>query len=542
MSATAVAFVAFFTLILVILLKQSNPKWVNRLLGGEPRSPESPPRSPIEPHDLLDELPTGILVLSPEFRVDYVNQAFSDEVGISKDNIEGELLETVFSDAEGLKQALSQDTAEQDNKPHNASLTYSDRSGQKDKLQLTISRSDTGEDTSYICVVPTFTNLVGAEDQIRQSERIRTLGEMISGLAHEINNPLTGVIGFVNLLQEDERTEPVSNELEIIEENASRCKDIIDNLLNFVRPGKSGVEDLDLNEILSTSVKLIRRNLDIASIDIETQYDPELPTVPANRTQIEEVFINLLTNAEQELKENVEEGPRKIRVISKPIEDETVLIRIEDSGSGIPESRREKVFDAFHTTKSDSEGTGLGLSISQGIINELGGEITIGESEWGGAQFNIKLPTTETGKSLETQTSQASDHNELPEGYEEILVVEDEESIRDLFQKFADKLGLEGRFKGTPLDAIDELEHGQFSDPDLIVLDLVYPGQLKGQDLVIWLKENRSDLLENLIFITGNPHDDQLENIREETDAPLVTKPLSMDDFLHAVNEISRDH
>lgn len=539
MESIGVAILAFFAIILVVSLKFTMPETIHRWLGLEPKSPEAPRLDTIDSDWLLSELPTGLLVLDDQFNVQFVNDAFLREISISREQMESEPLDSVFSGAEALRKALSKKAPNEED-PHNASLTYSNETGQKEKLKLTVTREERNGTVSYVCLLPTFTNLVGARDQIRQSERIRTLGEMISGLAHEINNPLTGVIGFVNLLLEDKQAEPVKSELEIIEENATRCKDIIDNLLNFVRPGDSKAEDLDLNEILQTSVKLIRRNLDISSIEIATDCDPELPTIHANQTQLEEVFINLLSNAEQELK-NKDEGERVIKVTTKPIDDQQILIRIEDSGYGIPESQRDQIFEPFHTTKGDSDGTGLGLPITQGIITGLGGEITVHDSEeLGGAQFDIRLPVSEREDSLETKTSREQTNNQLPPDYQSILVVEDEKNIRDLFQQFIQRWGVEGHFEESPLQAIDDLTQGTISDPDLIVLDLVFPGQLEGRDLVLWLQEHRPELLNRLIYITGNPHDEQIEFLESETDAPLVTKPMDKSDFLEAVQTVEQ--
>ncbi|MFB6356649.1 MAG: ATP-binding protein [bacterium] len=366
---------------------------------------------------------------------------------------------------------------------------------------------------------------------------------MISGLAHEINNPLTGVIGFANLLMEDGRAKPVQNELEIIQKNASRCKDIIDNLLDFVRPGKAEIEEIDVNELVQTSTKLIRRNLDIEGIEIQTTCDPELPTIQANRTQLEEVLINLLTNAEQELKE-IEQSSRLIRVTTKPRDDDEIIIRIEDNGEGIPEEEREQIFEPFFTTKEDTSGTGLGLSISMGIINELGGTIEAGDSEeLGGAQFDVKLPVRMEEDSLESKPGPDRRAESLPENLDRILVVDDEESIRELFEQFLDKHHLNGTFSKNPLEAIDHLElTAREAEPDIIVLDLVYPGQLEGRDLVRWIKENKPHLLDRIILITGNPHDHQLEYLQEHTDAPLLTKPLDMEELLNQMARVSRRH
>lgn len=531
MSSSWILFLALGLFLAMLLLKFSFPRHVNYFLSGEKRSPESSMLQ-FSYGDILDYLPTGLFVLNTEHQICYANSMFSRKIDRETDEILGKSLAELFDVCEEVTQTLSRFSEDAPDDQKSARLTYSDVNGEKQTLRLSISTFETKNKRFYLCLVPSYKNLVDTREQIRQSERIRALGEMISGLAHEINNPLTGVIGFANLLQEDERSKPIQNELNIIQENARRCKDIIDNLLDFVRPGNAKDEEIDINQLLETSIKLIKRNLDISNIEIEEHLDPELPPVRANRTQIEEIFVNLLNNAEQELKQ-ADPVSKLIRVSSRPMKDGKVAIRIEDSGRGVPKENWDEIFEPFYTTKSDGEGTGLGLSISRGILQDMGREIKIVESSiLRGACFEIILPSSENDSNkLETQGSPEMSRDHFVSEVETILLVDDEQSIRQLFEKIFEKQDIKGTIVSNPLEAIDWLER-RSEDPDIIILDLVYPGRLKGRDMVRWLEDNASHLLERVIFITGNPHDSQIDYLESHTDAPLLRKPLDMDEVM----------
>ena len=229
--------------------------------------------------------------------------------------------------------------------------------------------------------------------QLVQSEKMAAVGQLAAGVAHEINNPLTGILGFTEiLLQSENLTAGQRDDLENVLHQSKRCRKIVQNLLQFSRRKKLQKEAITLDQILTPTLELTR--CDLRSVNIVLQMDiPEnLPAIYGDSSQLEQVFLNIIVNARQVLagKEN---PSLKIRAFQ---EDEKIVIRFEDNGTGISPENLSTVFDPFFTTKPVGQGTGLGLSISYGIIQQHHGTIRV-ESQVGvGASFVIELPVHES--------------------------------------------------------------------------------------------------------------------------------------------------
>lgn len=536
---TSVLLAILLTTLVVFFIKVLCPHTFNRYIGGrETSEPEMVKQPAMESQQILDALPAGLFVIDDDYTITYVNDTLIDYLGTSEEQILNRSLSHTFEISEGLKQSLEASVESPENQKINRSeVTYANPAGTKKELELVFATYAQKNHRKFICLVPTFTNIVAARDHLRKTERLKAMGEMVSGLAHEINNPLTGVVGFANLLLEEGDSSAHREELQIIHKNAQRCKDIIDNMLGFIRSGSPEAEQIDVNQLIENSIKLTRRELDIHSIQITRDLDPELPAVTANRTQIEEVLINILTNAKDELK-TIESDNRVIRVKTKPLGDSMILIQIDDNGPGIPEDKKETIFEPFFTTKTSDSGTGLGLSISQGIVDELGGDIEIEDSEFGGASFRISLPVSDASqKELEGQATEPAIESEIPDNLEKIMVVEDEESVRQLFESFCEQSSVAGKFFVNPLEAIEFLNSHEDFRPDAVFLDLVFPGKLRGRDFYEWLENFRPELVDRLILMTGNPNDEQAELARQSDTISLLSKPIDIPEIGQSLNQ-----
>lgn len=533
-------FVVLGTVLAVLLLKFFFPHAINKITAGETyRDGEPPQTAPPHAESILEVLPAGVFILDETFNITYANPAFAKELGMNRKELIETPIEDVFVVSEGLTKSLDKisNTSTSPSTHNQAQVTYRNTDGNKTKLELSFTKFDENNRQRFVCMVPSLTDLDASREQLRKTERLKDMGEMVSGLAHEINNPLTGVVGFANLLLEStDEEEPHREELQIIQENAQRCKDIIENMLGFMRSDDPESTELNVNEILGNAIKLTRRNMDIQNIEIQRNLDPELPTIEGNRTQLEEVFVNLLNNAKEELK-HYEDEDCIIRAKTQPQGNDTVKITIEDSGSGIPEEMQEEIFEPFFTTKKSEEGTGLGLSIVQGIINELGGTIDVDESVFGGAKFEIAIPTKESPKKLEGQATKRKYSDRLPDSIRNVIAIEDEKSIRQLIDRFREQADLEGKTFENPIDAIEYFNHENPDDqPDVIFLDLVFSGKLRGRDFVEWVEVHREKLLDRIIIMTGNPEDEQVQLTEEHENIILLPKPLGAPDLVRAIN------
>jgi len=231
------------------------------------------------------------------------------------------------------------------------------------------------------------------EVQLLQSGKLAAIGELAAGVAHELNNPLTAILGNSQiLLRKVDETDDTYFLLEDIYQCGRRCKNIIQNLLTFSRQDEYMFEKFSLNDAVETVLGLIGYQLRQQQIRLAVELDETLPLIEGNAQQIEQVIINLLINARDALLES--DRAEKRIIISTRHQDGFVQLTVEDNGTGIPEELHHEIFHPFFTTKRASKGTGLGLSVSHGIIESHGGKIEL-ESEVGkGSKFTIKLPVT----------------------------------------------------------------------------------------------------------------------------------------------------
>jgi two-component system NtrC family sensor kinase len=234
-------------------------------------------------------------------------------------------------------------------------------------------------------------------EQLVRSEKLAAVGELISGVAHEINNPLTGILGLSELLLRENKenlNEDTKKDLKSIYESSERIKKIVANLLRFARFEAPVRKDASINELLDTVLNIRAYEMKVKNVELKKNYQLDLPLVMADHSQLEQVFLNLITNAEYAIHAKGKAGTLTITTSlqEKQPEDQKVIIEISDTGTGIPENVITKIFNPFFTTKPAGKGTGLGLSVSYGIIKEHGGEIHVRNQAEGGAVFTIELP------------------------------------------------------------------------------------------------------------------------------------------------------
>jgi PAS domain S-box-containing protein len=227
------------------------------------------------------------------------------------------------------------------------------------------------------------------EHQIIQSERLAAMGQMIGGFAHELNNPLTSILGLSELLQEGEAPEPVRKHLGMLQQQARRAADIVQNLMYFSRPPAPGKVPLNLSELIQKTLHLHAYSLRKSNITVDFLPEPSLPLVNGDAHQLMQVFLNLALNAEQAVREVRDRGTLRIRLAANK---NSVSASFHDDGPGITPEILPNIFDPFYTTKRPGRGTGLGLSICKAILREHGGSIEATSGPGGGAVFTVTLP------------------------------------------------------------------------------------------------------------------------------------------------------
>jgi len=392
-------------------------------------------------------------------------------------------------------------------------------------LHVTVSRPS--DDEFCVHVVRDVTEERALQGQLAQAEKLAAIGEMLSGIAHELNNPLTTIIGFSELLQEAEVPEQVRADLERISRQARRSAQIVQGLLAFARQGQLQLAEVDINALLAQTVEAEQPRLAAADIAVSLELDPSLPRTLADARPLQQVFVNLLANAEQALAER--QGERRVRIRTEAA-PAAVRISIADNGPGIPHGLLQRIFDPFFTTRGVGKGTGLGLSICYGIVREHGGRIWAESQPGQGATFFVELPVRHAGATSPAPTTTPSGRGGR------VLVVEDEEMVTALLRRVLTARGYELLTASDGEEGLAVLAEARAQEhlPDLIVADLKMP-RLDGPGFYARVAHDYPALARRFLFITGDTIRLESQSFLESTGLPYLRKPFSVQELQEAV-------
>jgi signal transduction histidine kinase/ActR/RegA family two-component response regulator len=380
----------------------------------------------------------------------------------------------------------------------------------------------------------TVESLKTTQAQLVQSEKLSGIGEFVAGVAHELNNPLTTVMGFSELLSQGNADPKQQRFLEMIHKSAMRCQKIVQSLLSFSRRHAPERKLSNLNELVEAALDILRYQMRTSNIEVTTKLDPNLPPAMVDPHQLQQVFLNIINNARQAIEGFRPNGWVKISTETCGL---IANITIQDNGPGIPEENLSRVFDPFFTTKPVGTGTGLGLSLCYGIIKEHGGSVSIQSKPGNGATFVIQLPLSteaplpEKCASLEKQPVKRTQ----PEGGgKKVLVIDDEEPI---LQMVSDVLSGSGYQVDVARDGETALNRISRTNYDLALCDWKMPG-LNGQQVYERIRATNPKLSERMIFITGDVINERAQQFLSERKKACLSKPFTLTDFRAAINEV----
>jgi len=383
------------------------------------------------------------------------------------------------------------------------------------------------------------------QDTIRAS-RLAAIGELAAGVAHEVNNPLAAISGFAQLTLAESDARAFHDDLRAIVSEAQRAGSIIRNLLAFARLNVAEKKPTQLTTVVARVLELKRFQLAEANIQLNTDFEADLPAVLADENQLLQVVDNVITNARQAIQETGRPGRIDVRLRRS---ETSVELVVEDTGPGIPADQLPRMFTPFYTTKGVGEGTGLGLSIVYGIVREHGGVVTAGN--WGtpvtesgppghgGARLCIRLPMTDRAIQTEEVQVLKEDDKESATGLR-VLIVEDEAMIARLVRRHLERGGHIVVAASCAEDAVAIIEAGDTFD--VVISDIRMPG-MGGEGLFRYLREHRPDLAQRLIFTSGDIVSPDTHRFLEESGRPALPKPFNLSDLnaqLHAVLEENR--
>jgi two-component system, NtrC family, sensor kinase len=391
-------------------------------------------------------------------------------------------------------------------------------------------RMEGADDEAAVLSFEDHTEKRRLQDQLIQSEKMSAIGQLIAGIAHDLNNPLASVVGFADFLAESGDVPPALAEpLRVIRQEAERAATIVKNLLSFARRQEGERLPQSVQPLLESVLALLKNQMMALKVETTLTIEPGIPDIEMNPNQITQVFVNLLNNAAQAIASTGRAG--HITVTAKRWLD-GVAVGVADDGPGIPDELLPRVFEPFFTTKTEGEGTGLGLSICQGIVKEHGGRITLESSLGAGATFTVEL----LGGGRPARPSQP-----VPQvaggGALRVLVVDDEPHILHYMRATLESWG---HTVEVASDGTEAVERALVTPFDVIICDLRMP-RLGGREMYHNLERAHPDIARKVIFATGDTVRGDTLQFLETLGRPFLHKPFTLAELRTVLGSVAAE-
>jgi two-component system NtrC family sensor kinase len=402
--------------------------------------------------------------------------------------------------------------------------------------------NESGQVEGIIASLRDITEAKRIEQQLIQAERLAAMGQMIAGVAHELNNPLTAVLGVTEMLRDSLQDETDRRHLDLAHGQARRAAQIVQSLLSFARPPHPRKTRLYLNDLIQRSLQLHERSLRANRITVDFVPKSDLAAVVGDASQLTQVFLNLIVNAEQAIREIRDQGTLRIRVATL---GDRVVATFQDDGAGIRRDILSKIFDPFFTTKRPGRGTGLGLSICLAILREHNGQIEAQPLTDGGAVFTVSLPVAK-GTEVFLAEPSVSRADVAPSGSLAgcaLLVVDDEESIREMVRDGLAARGMRVEVASSGEEALCLMESRRY---DAVLCDLnlraIVPSAISGQEfyaritrLAAGSPQDRKPLF---VFMTGDLAERTAIEDSAGSEVRTLQKPFRISELAALLSEV----
>jgi len=367
-------------------------------------------------------------------------------------------------------------------------------------------------------------------EALYQTEKLATMGTVLAGVAHELNNPLTAVTGFANLLRQDLAGTPSAMRAENIAHAADRCASIVRNFLALARKHPPERQLVRLNDIARDAAELLTYHLRVDSIEMGLDLADGLPVLWADPHQLHQVVVNLVSNARDELRKAPSPRRLTLRTRADAVRGR-VRLDVEDTGPGVSAEIRDRIFEPFFTTKPVGQGTGLGLSLCHGIVESHGGTLSLASESGQGAIFRVELPVVAPPGPAGKRPVEASP---IVKG-KRILVVDDE---RLVLQLLGEMLGADHHTVDTVSDGTQALEQLGRASYDLILSDVRMP-YLDGPGLYRALERRLPDLCRRFVLMTGDVLSAEIQTFLEQTGVPGLSKPFDRSEVRRVIRLVA---
>jgi PAS domain S-box-containing protein len=488
-------------------------------ITSERRARDAVARSEARYQRLVETAPDAIFTVDMEARFTSVNRAFEHAVGRSRSELVGMgFADVVDASQRQTVEELVRETAA--GRRGQAEIRYRNSEGELCTGSVTATPViEDGEIRGCLGIVRDVTGERRLAEQLLQREKLAAVGQLVSGVAHELNNPLAGVMAFAQLLEAapgsvDEQRDAIR----AIHKEAKRAARIVSNLLLFARERDPERTVTDLNAVMLDALELRRYVLRTQQVEVITELDSTLPAVWADPFQLQQVVLNLVTNAEYALKGV---NHHKTITLRTRLAGNRVVASVADNGTGIKAEVIDRVFNPFFTTKEVGEGTGLGLSISHGIIRQHGGQISVESVPGEGATFLIDLPLSPLANAKQQRDLGTA---RLGSGSSAFLIVDDEPSIRRALVRYLEREGHAVDTAGTGKEALARMATKRY---DAILLDLRMPETAGGGVYARLLKDDPEHAA-RVVFATGDSESEDARGFLRQAERPYVSKPFML--------------
>jgi two-component system NtrC family sensor kinase len=475
----------------------------------------------------LDQAPDAILAVDPEdLSILDANRRAVELTGYTKEDLlEMKVYQLhVRSDKPQVCNLCA--TLGRTEQPYEAELTFLRKDGSELPIHVSAAVIRYGEKRFIQRICRDLSEKKRMEAQIRQAEKLAALGELASGVAHEINNPLTAVMGFSEILKgRGDLPGEVREKMGIIFEQADRARHIVQHLLSFARQRPPSREAMDLNAVVDEVVEMSRYTLEVRNIRVLTDLDPAHPTILGDPHQLKQVLMNLVLNAEQAILGARGEGTMTIKTAAEGSE---AILSVWDDGPGIAPEHLEKIFDPFFTTKPVGQGTGLGLSVAYGIVTGHHGRIAVHSKPGEGATFVITLP------SASQEALRQTAFPAMPASWERslaLLIVDDDRVVGEVAALLSRELGHRAEVVYDGEEALRKLQGGRY---DALIVDLVMPG-MSGMELSRRIRLAYPRYAGRMLFITGAIASQDIQVFLAQPGIVSLNKPFTREAFAAAL-------
>lgn len=495
---------------------------------------------------LFEHVGVGIAVVEENGIISTVNAAFEESSGYARDEVESHMhyMDLFPRSDHDLLTELSCLSGYDSFSPVRYEARLQRKNGEE--LDVYASVSVVPGSCRAILALLDITEWVLMREKLVHAEKLSVVGQLISGVAHELNNPLTAILGFAQLTQGRGVDEAANSDLRRLWKDSQRASRIVQDLLAIARRREPEATYVDINVIIESVIELVDYELQVDDVEIRLELDPQLPWTMADAHQVQTVILNLVHNAHHAMIDCLGERTLTLRTAlgrggsdSNAPEADVIRIEVRDTGPGIAPSVLLHLFEPFFTTKAVGEGTGLGLAICKGIVEKHNGSIVVsdspgmaGDAGGRGATFIVCLPVLERQYEYEEVLRPSLDRRDSA-GLR-VLVVDDEETTRSLLIRV---LGEDGYEVVTARNGEEALEHLRAREFDLAITDLKMP-RMSGQELFWHMEREWPELASRTLFITGDVISPATQHFLKRVRNPVLSKPFYVDDIRRALSEV----